>query len=155
MKKDVVVLSEADAMGIVSALDGADFSVRSVEEKPYTRRPQAPFMTATFQQDAGRKLGMSSAMAMRSAQSLYEKGLITYMRTDSTTLSSTAVRAARSAITTEYGEKYLPAEPRVYAIEAEERPRGARGDSTRRRIVPLPGRVSQARSRSPKPASTR
>jgi len=118
-KADAVVLNEADASGLVSALDGADFDVRSVEPKPYRRRPSAPFMTSTFQQEAGRKLGMSSSMAMRAAQSLYEKGLITYMRTDSTTLSGTAVEAAREVVTTDFGSEYLPAEPREYATKSK------------------------------------
>ena len=115
----VVVLDEADASGLVKALDGADFAVRSVEPKPYRRRPAAPFMTSTYQQEAGRKLGMSSAMAMRGAQSLYEKGFITYMRTDSTTLSQTALDAARSVIKDQFGEKYLPDEARVYNTKSK------------------------------------
>ena len=114
-----VVLDEASAGQLVSSLDGADFSVRSVEPKPYRRRPSPPFMTSTFQQEAGRKLSMSSAMAMRAAQSLYEKGLITYMRTDSTTLSTTAVEASRSAVKTEFGAKFLPDEPRTYATKSK------------------------------------
>ena len=118
-KADAVVLDEAAASGLVAALDNADFAVRSVEPKPYRRRPSAPFMTSTFQQEAGRKLGMSSSMAMRSAQSLYEKGLITYMRTDSTTLSTTAIEAARSVVASEYGEKFLPSEPREYATKSK------------------------------------
>ena len=118
-RADAVVLSEADANGLVAGLDSATFDVRSVEPKPYRRRPSAPFMTSTFQQEAGRKLGMSSAMAMRGAQSLYEKGLITYMRTDSTTLSSTAVAAAREVITKDFGSEYLPADPREYATKSK------------------------------------
>ena len=118
-KAEAVVLDEVGAAGLVAALDGADFAVRSVEPKPYRRRPSAPFMTSTFQQEAGRKLGMSSSMAMRAAQSLYEKGLITYMRTDSTTLSTTAIEAARSVVKSEYGEQYLPLEPREYATKSK------------------------------------
>ncbi len=91
-----MVLDEAGGRPLVEALAGADFAVRSVEPKPYRRRPAAPFITSTFQQEAGRKLRMSSAMAMRAAQALYEKGYITYMRTDSTTLSETALTAARN-----------------------------------------------------------
>lgn len=112
---DVVVLDEAAAGALAQALGDTAFSVRSVESKPYRRRPAAPFMTSTFQQEAGRKLRMSSAMAMRAAQSLYEKGYITYMRTDSTTLSGTAVDAARSLIRERFGASYLPDAPRVYA----------------------------------------
>ncbi|NNC81647.1 MAG: type I DNA topoisomerase [Acidimicrobiales bacterium] len=118
-KDNVVVLGESDATTLVSALEGASFEVRSVEPKPYRRRPAAPFMTATFQQEAGRKLKLSSAMAMRGAQGLYEKGYITYMRTDSTTLSATALSAARDVIKKEYGENFMPAEPRIYATKSK------------------------------------
>ena len=114
-----VVLDEAAAGQLVKSLEGADFAVRSVEPKPYRRRPSPPFMTSTFQQEAGRKLSMSSAMAMRSAQSLYEKGLITYMRTDSTTLSQTAVDAARSVVKTEFGNEFLPDEARTYSTKSK------------------------------------
>ena len=117
--KEAVVLSEADATGLVDSLKTADFAVRSVEPKPYRRRPSPPFMTSTFQQEAGRKLGMSSSMAMRGAQALYEKGLITYMRTDSTTLSQTAIDAARTVVKAEYGEKFLPSEPRTYTTKSK------------------------------------
>ena len=113
--RDVVVLDEAAAGALATGLEGAAFEVSSVESKPYRRRPAAPFMTSTFQQEAGRKLRLSSAMAMRAAQSLYEKGYITYMRTDSTTLSDTAINAARTLIKERYGEKLLPSAPRVYA----------------------------------------
>src|SRR5690606_13245575 len=97
------------------ALGGRDFTVRSVDSKPYRRRPAAPFMTSTFQQEASRKLRLSSSQSMRAAQSLYEKGYITYMRTDSTTLSETALSAARSIISERYGAAYLPDAPRTYA----------------------------------------
>jgi len=135
-RDDVVVLDEARATSLVGSLDGAEFSVRSRESKPYRRRPAAPFTTSTFQQEAGRKLKLSSAMAMRTAQSLYEKGFITYMRTDSTTLSDTAVRAARTTITDRFGSQFLPDSPRLYkkkakgAQEAHEALRPA-GDSFR------------------------
>jgi DNA topoisomerase I len=88
--------------------------VTAVEEKPYRRSPYAPFMTSTFQQEAGRKLRMSSKTAMRVAQSLYENGFITYMRTDSTTLSETALSAARAQVVELYGRDYLPDQPRRY-----------------------------------------
>ena len=110
-----VVLDEASAGQLAAGLENAAFTVASVESKPYRRRPAAPFMTSTFQQEAGRKLRLSSAMAMRSAQSLYEKGYITYMRTDSTTLSETAINAARSLIAERYGKHCVPSAPRVYA----------------------------------------
>jgi DNA topoisomerase-1 len=133
---DVAVLDEPQARALADELVGADFAVRSVERKPYRRRPSAPFMTSTFQQEAGRKLRLSSAMAMRSAQSLYESGYITYMRTDSTTLSETALAAARTEIRRRYGDQYLPDGPRQYtrkvknAQEAHEAIRPA-GDTFR------------------------
>ena len=110
-----VHLDEESANGLARGLADADIAVRSVEVKPYRRRPAAPFMTSTFQQEAGRKLRLSAAMAMRAAQSLYEKGYITYMRTDSTTLSDTALRAARAAVSERFGDSFLPDAPRHYA----------------------------------------
>jgi DNA topoisomerase I len=110
----VVALKEPDARGLVSALASSDFAVTAVEEKPYRRSPYAPFMTSTFQQEAGRKLRMSSKTAMRVAQSLYENGFITYMRTDSATLSETALAAARAQVVELYGRDYLPDQPRRY-----------------------------------------
>jgi DNA topoisomerase-1 len=112
--KDVRVLAEADATRLAGALRGRDFKVSSVEEKPYTRRPYAPFMTSTLQQEAGRKLRFSSERTMRIAQRLYENGYITYMRTDSTTLSETALTAARNQATDLYGSEYVPSSPRQY-----------------------------------------
>jgi DNA topoisomerase-1 len=109
-----VPLDEAGATSLVEGLANTEFSVRSVQPRPYRRSPAAPFITSTFQQEAGRKLRMSSAMAMRAAQGLYEKGFITYMRTDSTTLSDTALNAARNVITDKYGKTYLPDAPRHY-----------------------------------------
>ena len=115
IRDNVAVLDEAGATTLAAELTGASFGVRSVERKPYRRRPAAPFITSTFQQEAGRKLRMAAQQAMRFAQSLYENGYITYMRTDSTTLSSTALNAARSEISRRYGEQYLPDAPRQYA----------------------------------------
>jgi DNA topoisomerase-1 len=114
-KAGVVVLDEAAVTTLAGELRDADFAVRSVERKPYRRRPSPPFITSTFQQEAGRKLRLSASMAMRSAQSLYEAGYITYMRTDSTTLSETALTAARNEIRQRYGAEYVPDEPRQYA----------------------------------------
>ena len=116
---DVVHLDEEAANVLVRALDGAHPDVRSVEEKPYRRRPAAPFTTSTLQQEAGRKLRFTARQAMRVAQSLYENGYITYMRTDSTTLSDQAVNAARQQATDLYGAEYVPAKPRVYASKAK------------------------------------
>jgi len=112
--KNVRVLGEAEATRLAEALTGAEFTVTSVEAKPYTRKPYAPFMTSTLQQEAGRKLRFSSDRTMRTAQRLYENGYITYMRTDSTTLSETAIAAARSQATQLYGAEYVSKTPRQY-----------------------------------------
>ncbi|MDQ1417600.1 MAG: topoisomerase [Acidimicrobiaceae bacterium] len=110
----VLVLDEGGATGVASRLDGAAFSVRSVEEKPYRRSPYPPFMTSTLQQEAGRKLRFPSQRTMRVAQDLYEQGYITYMRTDSTTLSDQALDAARAQARSLYGPAYVPDKPRRY-----------------------------------------
>ena len=112
---EVELLDEAGAGAVRRALAERPVAVRSVERKPYTRRPSPPFMTSTLQQEAGRKLRMSSAQAMSTAQRLYENGYITYMRTDSTTLSDTALTAARAQILEKYGQAYLFDAPRRYA----------------------------------------
>ncbi|CAN5907426.1 type I DNA topoisomerase [soil metagenome] len=112
--RDVVVLDEPNARGLAGAVGRADFAVRSVEEKPFTSRPKAPFMTSTLQQEGGRKLRMSAAQVMRVAQDLYQNGYVTYMRTDSTTLSETALGAARSQARQLYGNEYVPDAPRTY-----------------------------------------
>ncbi|MTD17025.1 type I DNA topoisomerase [Nakamurella sp. YIM 132087] len=111
---DVLLLDEDGARTLAAAVEGGPATVTSVEEKPYTRRPYPPFMTSTLQQEAGRKLGFTSERTMRTAQRLYENGYITYMRTDSTTLSKTALDAARSQARELYGPEYVPAEPRQY-----------------------------------------
>jgi DNA topoisomerase I len=110
----VVHLDEPGARGLAARLDGADFAVTRVEEKPYRRRPYAPFMTSTLQQEAGRKLRFSAERTMRTAQRLYENGYITYMRTDSTNLSDSALAAARQQARELYGAEYVPPEPRRY-----------------------------------------
>jgi DNA topoisomerase I len=111
---DVRVLDEAQATAIAEGLVNATMTVSSVEEKPYSRKPYAPFMTSTLQQEAGRKLRFSADRAMRTAQKLYENGYITYMRTDSTTLSETAIAAARAQATELYGSQFVSKEPRQY-----------------------------------------
>ncbi|WP_335980948.1 type I DNA topoisomerase [Streptomyces sp. CA2R106] len=111
----VLHLDEEHARALATALADAQFSVRSVESKPYRRSPYAPFRTTTLQQEASRKLGFGAKATMQVAQKLYENGFITYMRTDSTTLSETAVSAARAQVTQLYGADYLPDKPRVYA----------------------------------------
>jgi DNA topoisomerase-1 len=119
VRTGVVQLSEATARAVVAGLENADFSVRSLETKPYTRRPAAPFTTSTMQQEAGRKLRMSSRQAMRTAQGLYENGYITYMRTDSPSLSSEATNAARRQAAELYGPEYVPGAPRLYASKSK------------------------------------
>ncbi|MFZ8757076.1 type I DNA topoisomerase [Microbacterium sp. HMH0099] len=115
LKKAVVVLDEAQARELAQQIvDAARASVAKVEAKPGTRSPRAPFTTSTMQQEAGRKLSMSAKHAMGVAQRLYEKGYITYMRTDSVALSGQAVRAAREQAVALYGDKAVPANPRVY-----------------------------------------
>ncbi|MGY0017659.1 type I DNA topoisomerase [Streptomyces sp. cg35] len=108
-------LDEANARALAAALENTSFAVRSVESKPYRRSPYAPFRTTTMQQEASRKLGFGAKATMQVAQKLYENGFITYMRTDSTTLSDTAVSAARAQVTQLYGSDYLPDKPRTYA----------------------------------------
>ncbi len=141
---DLLIVDEAHAGRLAEALVDARLAVSSVEEKPYTRRPYAPFMTSTLQQEAGRKLRFSAERTMRIAQRLYENGYITYMRTDSTTLSETAITAARAQARELYGERYLHDSPRQYtrkvknAQEAHEAIRPA-GESFQ-----TPGQVARA-----------
>ena len=133
-KDQVVQLDEVQASAIAQALEFATFTVASMETKPYRRRPVPPFTTSTLQQTAGNRLGMSSRQTMRAAQGLYENGYITYMRTDSVTLSQEAIAAAREAVVKHFGENYLSDAPKQYATktagaqEAHEciRPAGAK-----------------------------
>ncbi|HET6736890.1 type I DNA topoisomerase [Mycobacterium sp.] len=111
---EVLVLNESAAGALATGLRGAQLAVSSVEQKPYTRRPYPPFMTSTLQQEAGRKLRFSSERTMSIAQRLYENGYITYMRTDSTTLSQSAIDAARNQASQLYGEEYVHPTPRQY-----------------------------------------
>jgi DNA topoisomerase I len=110
----VTVLDEGYARRLAEALHGTDLTVSSAEDKPYTRKPYAPFMTSTLQQEAARKLRFTSERTMRTAQRLYENGHITYMRTDSTTLSASAIAAARAQATELYGAEYVSPSPRQY-----------------------------------------
>jgi DNA topoisomerase-1 len=132
----VVHLDEDRARALVESLANSSFSVRSVDERPYRRKPAAPFRTATLQQEASRKLRFSAQTTMRVAQRLYEAGYITYMRTDSTTLSESAIAAARAQVAELFGEDFVPAKPRLYgravanAQEAHEAIRPA-GDTFR------------------------
>jgi DNA topoisomerase I len=116
---DAVQLDESSATALVAGLAAADWSVRSLETKPYTRRPAAPFTTSTLQQEASRKLRMSSRQTMRTAQTLYENGYITYMRTDSPVLSSQAIDAARRQAAELYGSEFVPDAARVYTSKAK------------------------------------
>ena len=116
---DVLHLDAAAAAALAERLDGASFSVASVERKPYRRSPYAPFRTTTLQQEASRKLGFSAKHTMSVAQRLYENGYITYMRTDSVTLSQTAISAARKQAAELYGASYVPDAPRIYASKVK------------------------------------
>ena len=112
-------LDRTQAEDLAATLRTAGYAVRSVESKPYTRRPYAPFRTTTMQQEAGRKLGFTAQRAMSVAQDLYEAGFITYMRTDSVTLSDTAITAARNQVRQLFGADYLPDKPRVYTSKVK------------------------------------
>ena len=141
---EVLHLDKAAAAALAGRLNEATFAVSSVERKPYRRAPYAPFRTTTLQQEASRKLGFSAKHTMSVAQRLYENGYITYMRTDSVTLSQTAITAARRQATELYGASYVPDAPRTYASkvknaqEAHEAIRPA-GDSFR-----TPAQVAKA-----------
>jgi DNA topoisomerase-1 len=134
LKADLAKLDEPQARELAAGLAGAEFAVRSVDEKPYSRRPSPPFMTSTLQQEASRKLRFTAQTTMRVAQRLYERGYITYMRTDSTSLSEAALTAARRQVTELFGSDSVPDAPRLYdrkvknAQEAHEaiRPAGDR-----------------------------
>lgn len=118
-KAKVAHLDEANAHSLAEALKDSTFAVRSVETKPYTRRPAAPFTTSTLQQEAARKLRFSSRSTMQVAQRLYENGYITYMRTDSVALSTQAINAARTQANELYGAEFVPSSPRNYASKSK------------------------------------
>ena len=113
----VVAIDELRAQALAAGLADAAFTVRSVEEKPYRSSPKAPFRTSTLQQEGGRKLRLSSAQVMRVAQGLYERGYITYMRTDNVVLSEEAMQAARATVSSEYGSESLNAKPKQYSTK--------------------------------------
>jgi DNA topoisomerase-1 len=144
---NILLLDEAAARELVQSLNGQSLIVKSLEESPRTERPKAPFTTSTMQQDAGSRLGWGAQLTMRIAQRLYENGYITYMRTDSVTLSSSSIAAARSSAQALYGKEFVPATPRVYegktknAQEAHEAIRPA-GESFR-----TPGELAPELSR--------
>ncbi len=112
--RKVVVLDEAQATRLAGGLQGQPALVTKVEEKEYSSSPKPPFTTSTLQQEAGRKLGMSAKRAMSAAQSLYQNGFITYMRTDSIALSEQAIRAARTLVEESFGKQYLPGSTRTW-----------------------------------------
>lgn len=114
-EKDSLHLTEDLAKNWASRLRNEKWTVKDVEEKPVSRKPAPPFITSTLQQEANRKLGMSSRETMQVAQKLYERGFITYMRTDSTNLSQQAIAGARAAVQRIFGKDYLPKEPRIYS----------------------------------------
>jgi DNA topoisomerase-1 len=116
---NVVHLDRPHAESLVDGLRNTAFEIRSVEARPYRRQPYAPFRTTTLQQEASRKLGFSASRTMSVAQRLYENGFITYMRTDSTTLSDTAINAAREQARELYGAEYVPDKPRTYASKVK------------------------------------
>ena len=118
-RDDLVVLDEAGARQLATALDDRPFTVTSVETRPYTQRPKPPFITSTLQQVGGSRLRMSAQQVMRVAQGLYERGYITYMRTDSPTLSETALTAARAQVGELFGKDYVPESPRRYASKSK------------------------------------
>ena len=118
-KANVAVVSEERARSLADALAHSNFSVRSVEEKPYRSSPKAPFMTSTLQQEGGRKLRLGAAQVMRVAQGLYERGYITYMRTDNVVLSDEALAAARAEVKSLYGENFLSPSPRQFTTKVK------------------------------------
>ena len=133
---DLAQLDEAEARELAAGLEGVTFAVRSADEKPYTRRPAAPFMTSTLQQEASRKLRYTAQTTMRVAQRLYENGYITYMRTDSTTLSESALAGRAQAGRRALRRRLDPGRAAPVHAQGEERPGGARGDPPGRRLVP-------------------
>jgi len=118
-KNDAFILNEARAHELVAGLKNVDLTVRSVEDKPYRSSPKPPFTTSTLQQEGGRKLRLSGRMVMSTAQSLYENGYITYMRTDSVSLSEEAIGEVRSRVKSEYGDKFITDSPRVYTSKVK------------------------------------
>jgi DNA topoisomerase-1 len=134
--RTVVLLDEAQARSLQARLQTSAWTVANLEERPSTRKPSAPFTTSTLQQEANRKLRLSARDTMRVAQSLYEQGYITYMRTDSVHLSQQAITAARSCVESKYGRDYLSPKPRQYATQEQGCPGGPRGHSSGRAVFP-------------------
>ncbi|MGL5195549.1 MAG: type I DNA topoisomerase, partial [Chroococcales cyanobacterium] len=147
--RNVVLLNEEQARALVTQLTGKPWQVAKVEERPTTRKPSPPFTTSTLQQEANRKLRLSARDTMKIAQSLYENGYITYMRTDSVHLSEQALTAARTCVAEMYGKEYLSPKPRQYATkskgaqEAHEAIRPAGSSFRTPQQTPLSGRELQ------------
>ena len=118
-RRNVVLLNEAEAITLLTRITGKTWTVTNLEERPVTRKPAPPFTTSTLQQEANRKLRLGARDTMRTAQSLYEQGYITYMRTDSVHLSEQAVSAARSCVEQLYGKQYLSPKPRHYTTKSK------------------------------------
>jgi len=143
---NIFLLDEKNANQLLSSLKNAKYTVHSVEEKQFTQKPSIPFITSTLQMESNRKLGMSARDTMRTAQSLYEQGFITYMRTDSPSLSQEAITGARNAVKELFGDDYLSPEPRQFASknkdaqEAHEAIRPAGADFKHPRETGLTGR---------------
>ncbi len=117
--ESLLLLTEQQAKELLARIRRGDSRVLNVEDKPYTTRPYPPFTTSTLQQEANRKYGMTARATMQVAQSLYENGHITYMRTDSTNLASVAIEAARNLVRSQYGSEYLPPQPRTYQTKVK------------------------------------
>ena len=117
--RNVLLLNEAEARSLQSRLESSAWQVTKLDERPNTRKPAPPFTTSTLQQEANRKLGLSARDTMRTAQGLYEKGFITYMRTDSTSLSKQAIAAARTCVEKKYGKEYLSPKPRQFSAKSK------------------------------------
>src|SRR5690606_34927622 len=115
----MMLLDGPAAAALAERIRSGQFRVASIEDKPYSSKPSPPFTTSTLQQEANRKLGFTARRTMQVAQALYENGHITYMRTDSTNLSKLAVEEARNLVRSEYGDKFLPAAPRVYSSKVK------------------------------------
>ncbi|MBL9125497.1 MAG: type I DNA topoisomerase, partial [Planctomycetaceae bacterium] len=118
-ERGLLLLDERQADDLAARLRQADYRVASLDDKPYTSKPYPPFTTSTLQQEASRKLRFAARRTMQVAQSLYENGHITYMRTDSTNLASVAVEAARELVASQYGREFLPESPRVYQTKVK------------------------------------
>jgi len=138
----LVHLDQPQAEALAESLRNASFEVSSIDSRPYTRRPYAPFRTTTLQQEAGRKLGFSTQRTMSVAQDLYEAGFITYMRTDSVTLSNSAIAAARNQVRQLFGPDYLPDKPRIYSSKVKNAQEAHEAIRPAGEVFPTPAQTS-------------